>query len=166
MSHTLEQFATRCHDMLKAHPGPAGRQQVCTLLQEVLKDETFVTTYLGDDVPERQVLYEDPELGFCIRAHVYADAKESPPHDHGPSWAIYGQGRGETDMTDWELVTPATEQTPGKVRRARTYTLTPGTAYVYHEGQVHSPRRAGATRLIRLEGMNMEKVRRLRYEAV
>ena len=44
MSHTLEQFATRCHDMLKAHPGPAGRQQVCTLLQEVLKDETFVTT--------------------------------------------------------------------------------------------------------------------------
>ena len=166
MSHTLEQFATRCHDMLKAHPGPAGRQQVCTLLQEVLKDETFVTTYLGDDVPERQVLYEDPELGFCILAHVYTDAKESPPHDHGPSWAIYGQGRGETDMTDWELVTPATEQTPGKVRRARTYTLTPGTAYVYHEGQVHSPRRAGATRLIRLEGMNMEKVRRLRYEAV
>jgi predicted metal-dependent enzyme (double-stranded beta helix superfamily) len=166
MSHTLEQFATRCHDMLKAHPGPAGRQQVCTLLQEVLKDETFVTTYLGDDVPERQVLYEDPELGFCILAHVYADAKESPPHDHGPSWAMYGQGCGETDMTDWELVTPATEQTPGKVRRTKTYTLTPGMAYVYHEGQVHSPRRAGATRLIRLEGMNMEKVRRLRYEAV
>ena len=54
MSHTLEQFATRCHDMLKAHPGPAGRQQVCTLLQEVLQDDTFVTTYLGDDVPERQ----------------------------------------------------------------------------------------------------------------
>jgi predicted metal-dependent enzyme (double-stranded beta helix superfamily) len=166
MSHTLEQFATRCHDMLKAHPGPAGRQQVCTLLQEVLKDETFVTTYLGDDVPERQVLYEDPELGFCILAHVYADAKESPPHDHGPSWAMYGQGCGETDMTDWELVTPATEQTPGKVRRTKTYTLTPGMAYVYHEGQVHSPRRAGATRLIRIEGMNMEKVRRLRYEAV
>jgi len=166
MSHTLEQFATRCHDMLKAHPGPAGRQQVCTLLQEVLKDETFVTTYLGDDVPERQVLYEDPELGFCILTHGYTDAKESPPHDHGPSWAMYGQGCGETDMTDWELVTPATEQTPGKVRRTKTYALTPGMAHVYHEGQVHSPRRAGATRLIRIEGMNMEKVRRLRYEAV
>jgi hypothetical protein len=69
-------------------------------------------------------------------------------------------------MTDWELVTPATEQTPGKVRRTKTYTLTPGMAYVYHEGQVHSPRRAGATRLIRIEGMNMEKVRRFRYEAV
>lgn len=164
MSYTLEQFAGKCHDMLKAHPGPVGRQQVCTLLQDVLQDEAFVTTYLGDDVPERKVLYEDPELGFCILAHVYTGAKESPPHDHGPSWAIYGQAHGETLMTDWELLTSATEQTPGKVRRARTYALTPGMAHVYHEGQLHSPRREGATRLIRIEGMNMEKVRRLRYE--
>ena len=52
MSHTLEQFAAECHRLLKANPGPSGRQQVCTLLQEVLKDESFVTTHLGDDVPE------------------------------------------------------------------------------------------------------------------
>jgi hypothetical protein len=69
-------------------------------------------------------------------------------------------------MTDWELVSPATEHTPGTVRRARTYTLKPGMAYVYHEGQLHAPRREDATRLIRIEGTNMEKVRRLRYEAV
>jgi hypothetical protein len=166
MTYTLEQFASRCHDLLKAHPGPAGREQVCTILQEVLQDEEFVATYLGDDVAERQILYEDPELGFCILAHAYTGAKESPPHDHGPSWAIYGQGRGVTEMTDWDLVTPATEQTPGAVRRARTYTLTPGMAYVYHEGQLHSPRREDATRLIRIEGTNLENVRRLRYEAV
>jgi hypothetical protein len=166
MSYTLEQFATRCHDMLKAHPGRAGREQVCSLLQEVLQDVQFVATYLGDDVPERKMLYEDPELGFCILAHAYTGAKESPPHDHGPSWAIYGQGCGETEMTDWELVTPATEHTPGTVRRARTYTLKPGMAYVYHEGQLHSPRREDVTRLMRIEGTNMEKVQRLRYEAV
>ena len=48
MPHTLEQFATACHRILKADPGPAGRQQVCTLLQEVLQDEQFVATHLGD----------------------------------------------------------------------------------------------------------------------
>ena len=69
-------------------------------------------------------------------------------------------------MTDWELVTPASEHTPGKVRKVKTYSLAPGMAYVYHEGQFHSPRRAGATRLIRIEGMNMDKVRRLRYQPV
>ncbi len=34
-------------------------------MQEVLKDEEFVTAHLGDDVPERKVSYEDPELGFA-----------------------------------------------------------------------------------------------------
>jgi predicted metal-dependent enzyme (double-stranded beta helix superfamily) len=135
-------------------------------LREVLKDEDFVTTHLGDDVPERKILYEDAALGFCILAHVHTGAKESPPHDHGPTWAIYGQARGETEMTDWELVETASDDKPGKVRRAKTYTLTPGMAYVYNEGDLHSPRREGATRLIRIEGMNMDNVRRFRYESV
>lgn len=166
MGHTIEQFASACHDILKAEPGPAGRQQVSALLQEVLKDETFVATNLGDDVPERKVLYEDPELGFCILAHVHHGAKESQPHDHGPTWAIYGQAHGVTEMTDWELVEAATTEKPGKVRRKKTYTLNPGTAFVYNEGDLHSPRRTDSTRLIRLEGKNMEKVKRLAYQAV
>ena len=166
MAHTLEQFAAACHRILKTDPGPTGRQQVCTLLREVLQDAAFVTAHLGDDVSERKLLYEDPELGFCILAHVYTDARTSPPHDHGPSWAIYGQARGETEMTDWELVEPASTDKPGKVRPIKTYKLTPGTAYVYNEGDLHAPRRTAPTRLIRLEGVNMDKVRRLRYESV
>lgn len=117
-------------------------------------------------MPERQILYEDPELGFCILAHVYQGARATPPHDHGPAWAIYGQARGETEMTDWALVEPARPGQPGKVRQVKTYTLKPGMAHVYHEGELHSPRRAGPTRLIRLEGLNMDKVRRLAYEPV
>ena len=166
MGHTLEQFAADCHRLLKAEPGPAGRQKVCELLREVLQDEDFVATHLGDDVPERQVIYEDPELGFCILAHVNQGAKTSPPHDHGPTWAIYGQARGVTEMTDWELVEPASAEKPGKVRRARVYTLTPGTAYVYNEGDLHSPRREDATRLIRFEGINTDKITRFSYEAI
>ena len=114
--------------------------------------------------PERKILYEDPKLGFCILAHVYTGKKESNPHDHGPSWAIYGQARGETVMSDWALVEKAAPDKPGKVRLATSYTLKPGMAHVYNEGDLHSPRRDGPTRLIRIEGTNMEKVRRLAYE--
>jgi hypothetical protein len=39
-------------------------------------------------------------------------------------------------------------------------------AHVYNEGDLHSPRRDGPTRLIRIEGRNMDKVARLRYERV
>jgi hypothetical protein len=166
MEHTLERFADECRRILKADSGPEGRRKICTLVQEVLKDEKFIATHLGDAVPERKVIYEDPELGFCILAHVYKGAKESNPHDHGPSWAIYGQARGETEMSDWELVEPASDGKPGKVRRVRTYTLKPGVAHIYNEGDLHSPRRAGPTRLLRIEGQNMEKVRRLAYEKV
>src|SRR5438132_6330778 len=103
MGHTLEQFVAECHRILKANPGPTGRQQVCTLLQEVLQEESFVTTHLGDEVPERKILYDDPELGFCILAHVHHDAKPSPPHDHGSSSAIYGQARRATERPDCAL---------------------------------------------------------------
>src|SRR5712691_9417027 len=80
------------------------------------------------------------------------------------AWAIYGQARGETVMNDWALVQPAAENKPGKVRLVTSYTLKPGMAHVYNEGDLHSPRREGPTRLIRIEGTNMDKVRRLSYE--
>jgi predicted metal-dependent enzyme (double-stranded beta helix superfamily) len=166
MSHTLEKFASAVHDILEADPSPRGRQKVCALVQDVLKDDAFIARHLGDDVPERKILYEDPDLGFCILAHVYGGPRESQPHDHGPSWAIYGQARGETMMNDWALVDPASAAAPGKVRHVRSYTLKPGMAHVYNEGDLHSPRRDGPTRLLRIEGTNMDKVKRLAYEKV
>ena len=166
MTYTVEQFAKSCRSALKAEPGPAGRQKVCALLQDVLKDDAFIAATFNDSTPERHLLHEDPELGFCILAHNYKGAKESPPHDHGPSWAIYGQVQGETAMSDWDLVAPASTEKPGKVRSKKTYKLVPGTAHVYNEGDLHSPSRAGPTRLLRIEGTNMEKIRRLKYEPV
>jgi predicted metal-dependent enzyme (double-stranded beta helix superfamily) len=164
MAHTLEQLSADCRRILETDPGPAGREKVCELIQDALKDDGFVRTHLVDGGPERKILYEDPKLGFCILAHVYEGAKESNPHDHGPSWAIYGQARGETVMSDWAVLERPTEAKPGKVRLAKSYTLMPGMAHVYNEGDVHSPRRSGPTRLIRVEGRNMDTVRRLPYE--
>ncbi len=164
MSYTLEQFSAACRRILTDDRGPEGRRKVCALVQDVLKDDVFIAAHLGDDGPERKILYEDPELGFCILAHVYQGARESQPHDHGPSWAIYGQARGETVMSDWALVEAPAGSAPGKVRHVRSYTLKPGMAHVYNEGDLHSPRREGPTRLLRLEGTNMDKVRRAAYE--
>ncbi|MGH7046190.1 MAG: hypothetical protein ACREE2_07345 [Stellaceae bacterium] len=166
MSISLEQLSARCHDALVAEPGAAGREKVCALIGQACKDKEFVAAHLGNEVPERKILYEDPELGFCILAHVNRGARESKPHDHGPTWAIYGQAEGETIMSDWELVEPASEAKPGRVRLVKQYSLTPGMAHVYHEGDLHSPRREGPTRLVRVEGRNVEKIRRLAYEAI
>ncbi len=166
MPITLEQFAADCRRALTAEPGPPGRQKVCALVQDALRDRDFVDAHIQPDGPERKVLYEDPELGFTILAHSYRGAKNSQPHDHGPSWAIYGQASGETIMTDWECLARPTADAPGKARYVRDYTLTPGMAYLYEPGVLHSPRREGSTRLLRIEGVNMDRVRRLPYQAV
>jgi predicted metal-dependent enzyme (double-stranded beta helix superfamily) len=165
MTHTVDQLAREFHTALKSQPGPAGREKVCKILKEALTDKEFIKATFDDNTPERKILYEDPELGFCLLAHQYKGAKDSPPHDHAHSWAIYGQVEGETMMSDWDLVTPATPEKPGKVKHRNKYSLTPGVAHVYNEGDLHSPSRKGPTRLIRIEGTNMEKVKRMKYEA-
>jgi predicted metal-dependent enzyme (double-stranded beta helix superfamily) len=166
MGYTLEQFAAKCHDALKSKAGTEGRKAVCALVEDVLKDRDFVAKYIPEGTPERKVLYEDPELGFTILAHAYVGAKNSKPHDHGPSWAIYGQAAGETIMTDWECMARPTETTPGKAKHVRDYAMKPGDAHLYDPGVLHSPRREGSTRLLRIEGVNMDRVKRLPYEAV
>lgn len=166
MATTLEQFARECRETLKSDPGPAGRRKIADRLQALLADKVFVDSMLSDATPERHVAYEDAELGFCILAHNYKGAKSSSPHDHGPSWAIYGQAKGETLMTDFDLVERAAEGRPGKARPTRTYKLTPGMAHVYNEGDLHSPERKGPTQLIRIEGLNMDRIKRLKFETV
>lgn len=164
MHITLEELSRQCHDALKADPGPEGRQQVASLIQKALQDQDFINTHIGASVGEREILYEDAELGFCILAHNYKDPKTAAPHDHAHTWAIYGQARGETEMRDYEVVERPQNGNPGKVRLVKTYRLTPGTVHVYPEGAIHSPKRDAPTSLIRIEGQNMTHVRRDQFE--
>jgi len=166
MNFTLETFASEVQKLLQNDSSPMGREKVRDLVQEALKDEKFIGTYVNDNTPDRQVVYEDPQLGFCICAHVNRDAREANPHDHGASWAIYGQAFGETEMSDWEVLEAAAEGKPGKVRRGRVYTLKPGMAHIYNEGDVHSPKRVAATGLLRIEGKNTQKMKRFAYKAI
>src|SRR5687767_4842368 len=122
MNTTLTSFAASVRDILQQQDTPAGRERIAALLREALQDRAFVESLFDGASPERRIVYQDPHLGFCILAHRYTDARVSPPHGHGPSWAIYGQADGETVMTDWDLVEPPAPGRPGKVKKRRTYT--------------------------------------------
>jgi hypothetical protein len=141
---------------------------VCTLVSRALKDEAFIATHLKARTPgagPREVLYEDPELGFCICGHVYAGPAHGTPHDHGPSWAVYGQAAGITEMTDWRIVRPGSGAEPTLVEPERTYLMHPGDAHLYDVGAVHSPRRETPVKLVRIEGQNLDRVQRSNIKA-
>ena len=161
MSYSLDTFVADCKATLVADPGLDGREKVRQLLQRVLADEAFMAAHFGSEADsERNVLYEDPDLDFCIVAHVYQKIYGGRPHDHGPVWAIYGQAAGVTEMTDWRLVEPPKDGRAGKVASVRTYTLKPDDTKIYNEGDIHSPSFEGETRLVRVEGQNMTTVTR------
>ena len=166
MSYTLERLAQDCRQALQADPGPAGREKVRQAVERALKDAAFVEKHLGQATKERDVIYEDPDLGFCICAHVYSDARRGKPHDHGPTWAIYGQAVGETEMTDWRIVQPGNGDQPAKVEQVKSYVMTPGDVHLYNVGDVHAPLRNGPTKLIRVEGVDTMKVKRTPIEAI
>lgn len=165
MGKALEEFAAECRAILKKDTGKSGLDEVCRRLEKVLVSKEFVAEHFGPgkDAP-RKVLYEDPELGFCILAHAYKGGTGSPPHDHGPSWAIYGQVEGVTTMTEYRLAARPEDGKPGKAAPVKSYDLAPGMAVAYGVGQLHSPKRAGDTRLLRIEGMNLDRVQRDRFE--
>jgi hypothetical protein len=165
MAYTLERLAADCRLALEREPGPAGREVVRGYVSQACLDPEFVAAHLGpDNDSPRRILHEDERLGFCILAHVHRGASESTPHDHGPSWAIYGQAAGVTEMTEWRAVSLATHGESGKVEATRVYSMQPGDAEIYQEGELHSPRRERETRLIRIEGRNLDGVPRNYYD--
>jgi hypothetical protein len=166
MAHTLEQLSADIRSALKADSGPAGKQAVCTLVAQVLRDEDFIAKHLkAEDCKPRKVLYEDPELGFCICGHVYEKPAHGAPHDHGSSWAIYGLAVGDTEMTDWRIVKKGDGGSPTLVEPEVSYVMKPGDAHFYDVGVVHSPKRDGLTKLVRIEGSNLDRIKRSNIKA-
>ena len=168
MAYTLSQLAHDIRETLEARPGSEGREAVCAYVTRALQDKAFVAEHLKDRPKggnPREVLYEDKKLGFCICGHVYEPNAVGNPHDHGDSWAIYGQATGITEMTDWRVVEKGDGARPTLVVPERVYNLEPGDAHFYDVGHIHSPRRMMPSRLIRVEGANLDHVRRSNIKA-
>ena len=160
MAYTLEQLSGDIRTALKADPGVGGKQAVVKLVAKVLLDKDFVDKHLrAEDCKPRKVLYEDPELGFCVCGHVYEKPAHGAPHDHGSSWAIYGLAVGDTEMTDWRIVRKGDANNPSLVEPEKVYVLKPGDAHFYDIGVVHSPKRDGLTKLVRIEGTNLDHIK-------
>lgn len=83
--------------------GHAALDDVRYELECLLKDKDFVCENFGNNqIPGTNLLSEDPSLGFQIISYAMNKTWIGGPHDHGSSWAIYGQALGRTEMTEWE----------------------------------------------------------------
>ena len=165
MAYSFDQFIADTKAALSRDPGPAGREQVRANLEKLLGEPDFIQKYAGDDQPRGlKVLYEDDKLGFQVLAHINDKARISPPHDHGESWAIYGQATKYTDMIEWEREDGGADPKHAKLKPAKKYRLTPGKAGIYENGAIHSIDYPDYARFIRVTGTNLDKINRIRID--
>jgi predicted metal-dependent enzyme (double-stranded beta helix superfamily) len=165
MSYGLDQFIADCRESLARDPGPDGREQVRGNLEKLLSNPDFIREYCGDDQPRGlKVLYEDPELHFQVLAHINDKARVSPPHDHGESWAIYGQATKFTEMTEWQREDDRTDPKHAKLTVKTKYKLMPGQAGIYQDGDIHSINYPDYARFVRVTGTNLDKINRIRID--
>ena len=163
MAYELNEFIADCRAILQRDPGPQGREDVRQHLERLLTNKAFVAQTCGDDVPTGlKVLYEDKELGFQVLAHVNDKARKSPPHDHGASWATYGQAIKHTDMIEWERT--GGDDKHAELKEVKRYRLNPGRAGIYQDGAIHSIDYPDRARFIRVTGTNLDNIQRVRFD--
>ena len=165
MTYTLEAFVKDTQAALAGDGGPAGREKVRQLLEKLLANRQFVDEAVGPKAPMgTRKLYEDKNLGFVVLAHCNAKPHKSPPHDHGSSWAVYGQAIKHTDMSEFRRLDAGTGAGAAKLEKTRSYRLEPGHAGVYDVGAIHAIDYPEGSRFVRVTGRDLDHVQRLKFD--
>lgn len=164
MAYTLEEFCRDCRDAISADGGPGGREVIRGKLEQLLGNPDFVETTLGPDAELGvHTLHKDEEHEFVVLAHINKDPNSSPPHDHGNSWAVYGQATEYTDMSEYRRLDGEGEG-EAKLEKVKSYRLTPGKAGLYDVRAIHAIDYPENARFVRVTGRELELEPRLKFD--
>ncbi len=165
MSYELKDFCDETRTILKSDQGDAGREKIRQNLGKLLANKEFVDANCGPDA-ERGIhpLYHDDETDFHVLAHIYEKGTQSPPHDHGSSWAVYGQALGHTDMTVWARKDDGSVDGHAEVEPVKEFRLNVGDVGVFHPGMIHSINFPDGARFVRVTGTDLNTLGQARYD--
>ena len=163
MAYELARFCDEARASLKGKPLPAALDEIAANLQKLLANDAFVKATFNDETPVgKRDLYHDGETDFYVMAHVQEAGKKGNPHSHGNSWAIYGNARGFTEMTEWSRVNAETEA--GHVlRKSDHYKLDAGQSRGYGPGVIHSTGHPAKAWVIRVTGTDLDHLPRYHF---
>ena len=158
MSYSLVDFCDDARAILSESDDHDGRDKIRQKLELLLRDAEFCAAYVGpDNDPGVSQIFEDPDLHFCVLAYNMAEPHTSPPHDHGGSWAVYGQAAGYTEMTIWSAADSSDGKDNGNIEPVRTFRLEPGQAGLFDVGEIHSIQYPGDAKFVRVTGVDMSQ---------
>ena len=166
MSYSLGDFWDDTRAILLESDDRNGRENIRQKLELLLREAAFCAAYVGpdSDLGVSQI-FEDPDLHFCVLAYNMAESRTSPPHDHGRSWAVYGQAAGYTDMTIWSAAgscdgkghAEGDGKGGGNIEPVRTFRLEPGQAGLFDVREIHSIQYPEGSKFVRVTGVDMSQ---------
>jgi len=163
MAYALADFCADTNAILKAKPLAQALPEIADRLSTLLVNPDFVAETFSDDMPPgRRVLHHDPEVDFYVLAHVQEGGKTGKPHSHGASWAIYGNARNVTDMTEWRRVNGEGEDHYELVATSK-YGLGPGQTRAYGPNVIHSTAHKQKAWVICVTGTDLDKLPRYHF---
>lgn len=164
MGYTLQDFCAEIHDILVTENNLEGRENVRKKLVELLQNDNFVESFCGaEKTPGVYKLNEDPVTGAVVLSHVMGEGRTSPPHDHGNSWAIYGQATEYTIMTEFELISEELNDDGPILTETKKYRLDPGQVGLFDIGKIHSIEYPDGARFVRVTGVDLDYINRKAY---
>jgi hypothetical protein len=163
MAYTLDEFCADSRAILESEALASALPRIAERLGVLLGNPAFVAATFSDDMPPgKRVLHHDPATDFFVLAHVQEGKKVGKPHSHGSSWAIYGNAREYTEMTEWRRVNPAGEE-HAVLEAASKYRLGPGQTKAYGPGVIHSTAHPEKAWVIRVTGTDLDVLPRYHF---
>ena len=165
MTYTFDQFCADSHAAMAKNSGSAGRDEIRKHLESLLVNKSFIAEHLATQCSGKTLLYHDRDFDFYVMAHGTDESdRKGKPHDHGTSWAVYGQATGLTNMTIWNRTDDGSQGDHAKLNASQTFSLNPGQAALFDTGVIHSTAHPKPARWIRVTGTNLDKIDRYSYD--
>ena len=145
-----------------------GTQGIGDLLAGKLLGLAFLTflmiLVLSNVITALSTFFLSEDLEFVVLAHINKNASSSPPHDHGNSWAVYGQATEYTDMSEYRRLDGNEGDGEAKLEQVKAYRLTPGKAGLYDVRAIHAINYPENARFVRVTGRELELEPRLKFD--
>lgn len=162
-AYDLPQFCSDLCAVLEDE-GPAALDKIAERLERLLANRAFVEATFDETMPPgKRELFRDPRSDARVLAHVQPAKKAGAPHSHGASWAVYGNARGYTEMTEWRRLNPETDD-HAELAVARTYRLGEGESRSYPSGVIHSTAQPEKAWVIRVTGTDLDLLPRFHFK--
>ena len=164
MAYELADFCADTSAGLKSKPLDAALEEASANLARLLANPAFVAATFDETTPAgKRELFHDADTDFRVLAHVQVEGTAGAPHSHGASWAIYGNARGFTEMTEYRRVNPESEEAV-TLAKSDQYKIGPGQTRAYPPGMIHSTAHPQKAWVVRITGTDLDHLPRFHFK--